>query len=75
MTLRRGTSEDIIKMFEALKSDSRNIQKRVWQLVYFMRGALQYHDAMSLSYLERELCEEMVSDRLEIESKKMSPNY
>jgi len=40
-----------------------------------MRGAVQYETMMSMSSFERSMVSEFVEDRLEVESKKMYPQY
>jgi hypothetical protein len=62
-------------MFNQLRKSSRALTKQIVQLVYFMRGALQYHDALMLTPGERDLMEEFISERLEMEGKKIHPNY
>ena len=75
LTLKTGSQEDIIKMFNSFRADVRNTIQAVIQLVYFMRGSVSYNDMMKLSYMEREMIGEFVSGRLEQESKRMSPVY
>ena len=62
-------------MFYRLKKESRNIIKEVLQLVYFMRGAVQYHDMLMMTYGERDLISDFIKERLEQESGKMNPTY
>lgn len=45
------------------------------QLVYYMRGSIQYRDMMDMTYIERQQVSIFVSERLEAESKKMYPQY
>ena len=45
------------------------------QIVYFMRGGIQYDDIMWRTPFERGIMEEFVMKRLEIESKSMHPVY
>lgn len=58
-----------------MRKSSRALSKDIVQLVYFMRGAISYHDALSLTPGERDLMVEYISERLEAESKRMYPNY
>ena len=75
MTLRLGEVGDIRRMFEQMHNEQRRIMKSVIELVYFMRGSIQYDDMMKRSLIERDLITEFLNDRLEIEAKKMHPNY
>jgi len=62
-------------MFTRFRTDVRETIKSVIQLVYFMRGSVSYKDMMDMTYVERELINEFVSERLEQESKRMYPVY
>lgn len=62
-------------MFRRMTNERQNIISSVIQLVYFMRGSVQYKDMMGLSTFEREAISEFIEKRLEVESKKMYPNY
>ena len=62
-------------MFTRFRTDVRETIKSVIQLVYFMRGSVSYKDMMHMTYVERELIDEFVSERLEQESKRMYPVY
>lgn len=58
-----------------MESDRKKLIKGVIQLVYFMRGAIQYQEMMQMSYIEREMVGDFIEKRLEDESKKMNPVY
>ena len=62
-------------MFGQLRDSSRAITKGVVEMVYFMRGAISYNDALLMTPGERDLVKEFISERLESESKKMYQNY
>lgn len=62
-------------MFAQMESDRKKLIKSVIQLTYFMRGAIQYHDMMGMSYIEREMVGSFIEHRLEDETKKMNPVY
>jgi hypothetical protein len=44
-------------------------------LVYYMRGALQYHDALQLSPMERQIGFDYINKRLEQASKMQYPVF
>lgn len=73
--LRHGSADDIRKMFEQMRSDTKKLLKEVIQLVYFMRGAIQYESMMNMTYAERQLIREFIEKRLEDESKKLYQIY
>ena len=75
MTIKTGTPDDIRQMFKTLNGSVKEIIKSVVQLVYFMRGSIQYDDMMWRTPLERDLISEFIKDRLEGEAKKQFPVY
>lgn len=62
-------------MFAQYRGEVRAIINNVIQLVYFMRGSIQYDDMMNRTYVEREMMSEFIESRLKVESKRMSPVY
>lgn len=62
-------------MFRRMTNERKRIITSVIQLVYFMRGAVQYKDMMNLTLFERESISEFVERRIEAEAKKMYPVY
>lgn len=62
-------------MFRDLDQSVRNLIEGVVQIVYFMRGSVQYDDIMFRTPFERQVMEEFISKRLEAESKKSFPIY
>lgn len=49
--------------------------KELVELAYFMRGSISYDSLMDKTFVERQQISEFLSNRLESESQKMSPNY
>ena len=66
---------DVQTMFAQMSVDRKRIISNIIQLVYFMRGSVQYRDMIDMSQIEREAVGEFIEKRLEQESKKMHPNY
>jgi len=58
-----------------MKGESRTLVKSVVQLVYFMRGSIQYDDMMFRTPGEREVMEEFIEERFETEKKNPHPVY
>lgn len=73
--LRHGSVEEIKKMFEQMRSDTKRMLKEIIQLVYFMRGAIQYDSMMHMTFAERRLIREFIEKRLDDESKKLYQVY
>ena len=62
-------------MFDRMANERRAIIQGLIQLVYFMRGAVQYDAMKMMSYVERQEISEFIEKRLEDESEKMYPTY
>jgi hypothetical protein len=75
MTLRNGSSDDVRRMFDQMNQERKRILSAIVQLVYFMRGSVQYKDMFEMTLVERETVSEFIEKRLEVEAKKMYPTY
>jgi len=73
--LKSGNSALINKIINSFQSETKALIKKNIQLVYFMRGAIQYNEMMNLTYVEREMIEDFIGDRLEQEKKSPHPVY
>lgn len=62
-------------MFLEMNSVVSKTIKGIIQLVYFMRGSVQYRDMMEMTFIERQQVSDFIETRLEAESKKMYPQY
>jgi len=62
-------------MFNMLKGSSAKLIENVIELVYFMRGSIQYDDMMYRTPGERDLISDFIERRLKVESKREHPNY
>ena len=58
-----------------MNRERRRIIRSIIQLVYFMRGSIQYHSMLNMSLVEREEIGDFIEKRIEQESKKMYPIY
>lgn len=58
-----------------MNKERRRLLEDVIQLVYFMRGAIQYTNMLDMTYVERQAVGDFISKRLEEEAKKMYPTY
>lgn len=62
-------------MFKRMTAEVRMLIRSVIQLVYFMRGAIQYDDMLLRTPAERQLFEEFITERFEVEKDSPFPNY
>lgn len=59
----------------ALGDQVEKILYDITELTYFMRGGLQYNDALELTTIERQIFSKFLNKYLESEVKKTKPNY
>lgn len=62
-------------MFNRMRMETRGLLKEVIELVYFMRGSIQYNDMMTMTPVERELIGDFIKGRLDQERENPSPVY
>lgn len=62
-------------MFAQFQREIEGLITEAIELTYFMRGSLQYEQALERNFAERQLFKKFISKRLEIEAKKPFPNY
>lgn len=62
-------------MFATLQRESERLIDSIIGLIYFMRGALSYTEAMNMSFAERTIVNSFIETRLEQEGKNPYPNY
>lgn len=62
-------------MFRQMNADKEHTVSNVVELVYFMRGAIQYKDMLNLSLIERQQVSMFINKRLEVEMKRSNPQY
>lgn len=58
-----------------MSQERQRIIKSIVQLVYFMRGSIQYRDMLDMSLVERQAVSEFIENRLDAERGKMYPVY
>jgi len=76
ITIRSGDVKAITRLYGKMNAETKSLLEGVIQMTYFMRGAIQYDYALyGMSYVERELVNQYISDRLEKESKSPHPVY
>jgi len=62
-------------MFELLNMSSNALIREVIELVYFMRGSIQYEDMMYRTPGERDLISKFIAERLKSQEKSPAPVY
>lgn len=62
-------------MIKDLEGQSNKIISSCIEMVYFMRGAIQYSEFMELTPMERKLFASFLEKRMETEGKRPNPVY
>lgn len=62
-------------MFAALQREAESIVDGIIELTYFMRGAIGYEEMMRRTYGERQRIGTFIEKRLNVEMKRMYPQY
>lgn len=73
--LKHGKPEEIQNMFSSLGRDTKHLVTQTTHMVYFMRGAVTYREAMAMCPAERSVITDFLEHRLEEERNKMNPVY
>ena len=69
------SNEDMIAYFDRLEAQSKALKEETLRLCWYMRGGLDYNDAMMLSLEERKLIGKIVKDNLETSKKSGMPFF
>lgn len=69
------STEDMIAYFDQLEAQSKAMKEEVLRLCWYMRGGLDYNDAMLLSSEERKIISKIVKDNLETAKKSGMPFF
>lgn len=63
-------------MFGTLHREVEALIQDIIEIVYYMRGAVQYRDMLyHMTYAERQMMADFLKDRIEHERKKLNPVY
>ena len=73
--LKSGDHELIQQTFNRLRSEAKGIISSIVQLCWYMRGSIQYHDMMQMSFAERDIVREFIDKHMEAIKKHPSPIY
>lgn len=69
------TNDEIVEELDRMEKDSKAIKKQLFQLCWYMRGGLTYHEALMTSSNEQLLINEIVKDNLETTKKSGLPFF
>jgi hypothetical protein len=69
------SNEDMIAYFDRLEAQSKALKEETLRLCWYMRGGLDYNDAMLLSVDERKIINKIVKENLETSKKSGMPFF
>ena len=68
-------TDEIIEYLEQLDREAKAFKEEVIKICWYMRGGINYDDAMMLSNHERKLISKLISDNLETTKKSGLPFF
>jgi len=68
-------SDDIVKMVEQMEKETLDIRQEAIRMSWYMRGGLNYEQALTLSSDERKIVSELIKENLEATKKSGLPFF
>ena len=59
------TDSEIVKLFESLESESKELKKILFQISWYMRGSINIEQAFQLDFENREIISSIINENLE----------
>jgi hypothetical protein len=69
------SNDDMVDYFDRLEKQSKALREEALRFSWYMRGGLNYEDAMLLSNTDRELISKIIKDNLETSKKSGMPFF
>lgn len=69
------TSDEIAKMIDQMEKEVNDIRQEALKMSWYMRGGLDYNQALNLSAAERKLIGELIKENLETTKKSGMPFF
>lgn len=67
--------EEVIGLIETYEKESKAIREETLRICWYMRGGIQYEDAMMLSSQEKSLIDKLIKDNMETTKKSGFPFF
>ena len=68
-------SEQITDMVESMEKESNDIKQEALKMAWYMRGGLNYNQALQLNATERKTVSDLIKDNLETTKKSGLPFF
>jgi hypothetical protein len=62
-------NDAIERLIDGYEKESKALKEEALRFSWYMRGGLNYDDAMMLSYQEREIISDIIKDNIEVTKK------
>lgn len=68
-------SEQISQLVERMEKEVKNIKREILKICWYMRGGLNYEEAMNLGFQERDIISGIINENLETTKKTQMPFF
>lgn len=69
------TNDEIVSLIEGYEKESKALREEAIRISWYMRGGINYSDAMMLSQEEREFIGSLIKENLEVTKKSGIPFF
>jgi len=69
------TQSDLIKYFENLENEGKNLKHELLKMCWYMRGGITYQEALVMGVQEREMVASIIKENLETTKKTGQPFF
>ena len=69
------TQSDLIKYFENLENEGKNLKHELLKMCWYMRGGITYQEALVMGVQEREMVATIIKENLETTKKTGQPFF
>ncbi len=68
-------SEEISQLVDRMEKEVKNIRREILKICWYMRGGLNYEEAMNLGFQERDIISGIINENLETTKKTQMPFF
>ena len=70
-----ATNDELVGLIEEYERDSKALKEEALRICWYMRGSIQYEDAMMLSQQEKSIIDKIIKDNMETTKKSGMPFF
>lgn len=68
-------SDEISQLVDRMEKEVKNIRREILKICWYMRGGLNYEEAMNLGFQERDIISGIINENLETTKKTQMPFF